>query len=620
MRRLLNLAAMSLMLCLAATGRSPAQSYLATWESPGGGMNGAVYALVEYQGQLIAGGEFTIAGGVPARSVARWNGTSWEPMGQGLHKQVSDLVVYNGQLIAACEPHISLDENIDTVTFLARWDGANWVDMGFGPGQDFRAAEVWNGMLVVGGTFDSLNGVPARGVAVWDGTSWQMLGGGLNGYVNAMTIYNGDLVVVGGFVTSAAGDTLNNIARWDGTAWQPLGQGIYGWCHSVGVYNGLLLAGAELGNQQNHTPPTVLRWDGTDWQVFGSQLQNPGILAFLDFNGELVVGTDWSASYRGTGGPWENIGLRGIYDMLIFQGQLVVGGAFTVPSGAHLAWKSSFDSDSDGAVDVYDNCPLAANPGQQDSDRDGVGDVCDPCFACNRSVYLHHVNGLKGPDTVFAGTPVRFMIGLSSDSVRGMKGLSAAFRFYSPDGAQWGSLTIDTVPGWSNHFDIGTFLQGVPVSDGNDTVRLQAMAMAGSWPAGMNQVGLAISTSFASSESGKTICFDSVADSVTETGLNFVMFPQNSYRAVPYWPGPYCFTIYACGHGLAGNVDCDPMDVIDISDLSAMIDRLFFTYEPFCCYPEANCDGDPAGEVDIGDISALVGHLFLSIPITHMCE
>jgi uncharacterized repeat protein (TIGR01451 family) len=35
------------------------------------------------------------------------------------------------------------------------------------------------------------------------------------------------------------------------------------------------------------------------------------------------------------------------------------------------------DSDGDGVVDVYDNCPLAPNPDQTDSDGDGKGDVCD---------------------------------------------------------------------------------------------------------------------------------------------------------------------------------------------------------------------------------------------------
>jgi hypothetical protein len=38
------------------------------------------------------------------------------------------------------------------------------------------------------------------------------------------------------------------------------------------------------------------------------------------------------------------------------------------------------DGDGDGVCDDVDNCPLNANPGQQDSDGDGIGDTCDNCL------------------------------------------------------------------------------------------------------------------------------------------------------------------------------------------------------------------------------------------------
>lgn len=67
---------------------------------------------------------------------------------------------------------------------------------------------------------------------------------------------------------------------------------------------------------------------------------------------------------------------------------------------------------------------------------------------------------------------------------------------------------------------------------------------------------------------------------------------------------------FSCCGGLTGNVDCDPANGRDISDLSALIDYLYISFTPLCCPAAANTDGQPG--IDISDLSALIDFLYIS--------
>ena len=57
-------------------------------------------ALAVYNGDLIAGGDFTSAGGASAAHIARWNGSSWQAVGSGIGGSVFALGIYDGEVIA----------------------------------------------------------------------------------------------------------------------------------------------------------------------------------------------------------------------------------------------------------------------------------------------------------------------------------------------------------------------------------------------------------------------------------------------------------------------------------------------------------------------------------------
>jgi len=74
-----------------------------------------------------------------------------------------------------------------------------------------------------------------------------------------------------------------------------------------------------------------------------------------------------------------------------------------------------------------------------------------------------------------------------------------------------------------------------------------------------------------------------------------------------------------CCVGTTGNVDCDPQNGVDISDLTVLIDNLYITFTPLCCEEKANVDGSSDGKVDISDLTALIDNLYISFAPLRNC-
>src|SRR5436190_1942674 len=78
---------------------------------------------------------------------------------------------------------------------------------------------------LAGGGLSTGGEASAKRIAPWNCTTRQPLGSGMNSDVDALTVYNGNLIA-GGFFTTAGGASANRIAQWNGTSWQPLGSGV----------------------------------------------------------------------------------------------------------------------------------------------------------------------------------------------------------------------------------------------------------------------------------------------------------------------------------------------------------------------------------------------------------
>jgi hypothetical protein len=199
-------------------------------------------------GDLVAGGYFTSAGGASASSIARWDGTNWSALGSGTNGLVTALATLpNGDIVAG---GAFTSAGGVSVAGIARWNGTTWSALGSGMDASVNAlATLPNGDLVAGGWFATAGGVNASSIARWNGTNWSALGSGMSGfgnihYVSSLaTLPSGDLVA-GGRFTVAGGVIASHIARWDGSSWSTLGSGTNNVVNALTTLpNGDLMAG-----------------------------------------------------------------------------------------------------------------------------------------------------------------------------------------------------------------------------------------------------------------------------------------------------------------------------------------------------------------------------------------
>jgi hypothetical protein len=128
------------------------------------------------------------------------------------------------------------------------------------------------------------------------------------------------------------------------------------------------------------------------------------------------------------------------------------------------------DGDSDGAVDIRDNCTLVANPDQRDTDGDGFGNRCDADFDENCSVNFVDLGVVKtaffghDPDADLDGDGnVNFVdLGIAKTLFFGMPGPSALAPVCVPVHSS-GSFFL---PGtWNFDLDEGVITSAAPPGD-----------------------------------------------------------------------------------------------------------------------------------------------------------
>jgi hypothetical protein len=185
---------------------------------------------------LYAGGLFTTAGGVPANNIAKWDGQRWWPLGEGITSsgdmQITSLEVYDDGTGPALYVGGWFEKaGAMPAKNIAKWDGSRWSTVGGGINSGYVSAlRVWDDgqgpALYVAGSFTSVGGVSANNIARWNGQAWSPLAAGVDGYyVAALAPFddgNGEALYVGGRFTHAGTERANFIARWNRVQWEAL--------------------------------------------------------------------------------------------------------------------------------------------------------------------------------------------------------------------------------------------------------------------------------------------------------------------------------------------------------------------------------------------------------------
>ena len=272
-----------------------ASNWNALGDAPQAGPSDTVQDIEAFNGDIIIAGDFTSVNGVSVNYVARWDGSNWQSYGSGFSGKVYDVEIFNSELYAVGSFHrANVDSTNDLVRHIAKWNGTAWESIG-GLNSYGRVLKSDGSHLYVGGSFSSVNflntPMPASRIAQWDGVNWSALGAGLNNYVNAIEVFDGNLVAGGSFDLSDA-ITCSRIASWDGTAWTEFGGGVSASVFALEHYQGNLLVGGAFNevdiNGSNTAIGKLAVWNGSTWSKLGNGIGTSSNVRCINVSGANV--------------------------------------------------------------------------------------------------------------------------------------------------------------------------------------------------------------------------------------------------------------------------------------------------------------------------------------------
>ncbi|WP_410221398.1 T9SS type A sorting domain-containing protein [Pedobacter sp.] len=287
---------------------------------PGGGFNSIVQCIVvQPDGRILAGGNFTLYNDVPTNRIARLNADGSLDLtfdsSTGFNNIVYSMSLQpDGRILAG--GNFTLYNGVPT-NRIARINTDGSLDATFSTGTGFdgspRAIVLQsNGKLIVGGSFDMFNGVPRKSIARLNADGSPDLtfdsSTGFNNIVYSMALQPDGRIMVNGAFTTFKGIARNRIVRLgtDGSldATFDTGTGFNGSAWTVTLQpDGKMLVGGQFTYFKGSAKNRIIRLntDGTEDTGFNPFAGFDGIVFSMapQPDGKIVVGGGFTI-YNGT--------------------------------------------------------------------------------------------------------------------------------------------------------------------------------------------------------------------------------------------------------------------------------------------------------------------------------
>lgn len=376
--------------------------HIARWDGAAwSGMNGGVSSPSSVQvfalatltnGDVVAGGVFSAAGGVPAQNIARWTpagGGSWSAFGAGADGFVTELTALPANAFIAGGTFTTIAGNsfagiarcsgagtwtgygLDSPTaiqtidpqpsgdllvggyftnsgpqftpYIARWVAASssWQPVGNGANNVVRSISSFgDGGFAACGDMTLINGLPGKGVQLWGGSGWNNWPGFSGPILSIAQLPNGDTIAGGTFDGAGVG-IANHIARRAGGEWVPIGDGLDGPARAIiALPDSSFIVGGEFSTADSVSASNIALCSNSGaWSPLGNGLDGTVYALCRASNGDIVAGGGFDGNVaRWNGASWSTLGSGpgGTVFALapLPTGEIIAGGSFTIDNGA----------------------------------------------------------------------------------------------------------------------------------------------------------------------------------------------------------------------------------------------------------------------------------------------